>query len=319
MLERRIRMNASGRQDGFTLIELLVAASMALVVFGATLTLVIVSLHSEQASTARNSAQDEARLVIDLIARQLRNIASPISSPKLVERATPYDLVFQTVGTPAGSNAGGAQRVRYCIPNDTAQGTASDEVLLSQTQTWTTSTAPAIPWGTSSCPDTSPGGTSGQYRVVIPSLTNRYKQRTDRPAFTYDGGTAPSDLTQITSVQIDLFVNPTTVTVPAAEAELRSAVYLRNQVRAPVAGFTETPTGGGGVLLNGGTSYSPDGADLTYSWSCTSSGCPATATLAASSSGLVDWHPGAGTYTVTLTVTAPSGLSNSTTQSVTVS
>jgi prepilin-type N-terminal cleavage/methylation domain-containing protein len=310
-------MRASARQAGFTLIELLVAMTMALVIFGATTTLLIVLLHGEQASTARNSAQDQARLAIDLISRQLRNIASPISAPKLVERATSYDLVFQTVATPSGSNVGGAERVRYCLPNDTPTGAAADEVLIGQTQTWTTATAPAIPWGTA-CPDTSATGSSGQYKSVVSSLTNRYLGRADRPAFTYDNGSAPSDLTKITSVQIDLFVNPT-LSVPAAESELRSAVFLRNQVHAPVASFTETATGGGGVLLNGGTSYSPDGADLTYGWTCTTTGCPAASTLSGSTDGLVDWHPGAGTYTVQLTVTDPSGLTGTVTQTVTVS
>src|SRR5205085_2035675 len=103
-------MKLPRRQDGYTLVEVLLALSMATVIFGATLAIVVGSLHSEQASTQRNSAQDQGRLAIDLIARQLRNISSPISSPKLVERAGPYDLVFQTVDTPSGPNVGGAQR-----------------------------------------------------------------------------------------------------------------------------------------------------------------------------------------------------------------
>jgi prepilin-type N-terminal cleavage/methylation domain-containing protein len=311
-------MRTARGQQGFTLIETLVAVSMTAVVFGATMALVISSLHSEQASTQRNSAQDQARVAIDLIARQLRNISSPISSPKLVERAGPYDLVFQTVGAPSGSNLGGAERVRYCIPNDSAGGTPSSEVLISQVQTWSTSTPPAIPWNATSCPDTSPSDGSGQSRTVIPSLMNRYQQRTDRPAFAYDNGTAPSDLTKITSVQMDLFVNPPPG-VTAVEAELRSAVFLRNQVHAPEASFTETDMGSGSVLLNGGTSYSPDGSDLNYSWSCTTPGCPAASTLTDSTSGLVVWHPGAGSYTVVLTVSDTAGLSTSVTEAVTVS
>lgn len=304
-------MSTLKRQDGFTLIEVLVATTMSLVIFGATLSILVAFTNGATASTDRNDAQDRARLTIDLISRQLRNIASPISSPKLIERATPYDLIFQTVNTPSGSNTTGAERVRYCIPNDTSTGNASDEVLIEQTQTWTTSTPPSIPWGTN-CPDT----TSSQ-AVVIPYVTNRYLGRTDRPAFTYNDGSAPSDLTDITTVQMDIFVNPTP-TVTAAEAELRSAVYLRNELRAPLASFTDTPTGAGGVLLNGGPSYSPDGASLSYSWSCTSTVCPSSSTLSGSSSGLIDWVPGAGTYTVQLTVTDSTGLTDTTSQQVTV-
>ena len=125
---------------------------MSLVIFGATLSILVAFTNGATASTDRNDAQDRARLTIDLMSRQLRNIASPISSPKLIERATPYDLIFQTVNTPSGSNTTGAERVRYCIPNDTSTGNASDEVLVEQTQTWTTSTPPSIPWGTN-CPD----------------------------------------------------------------------------------------------------------------------------------------------------------------------
>ena len=45
-----------------------------------------------------------------------------------------------------------------------------------------------------------------------------------------------------------------------SEAELESSAFLRNQPRAPVSQFTYTATGSGGVLLNGGISYSPDGS-----------------------------------------------------------
>ena len=129
---------------------------------------------------------------------------------------------------------------------------------------------------------------------------------------------AVGDLPSVTSVQVDMFVNRMP-TQPSRESELRSSAFLRNQVHAPVASFTPTNTGGGTVLLNGATSYSPDGYDLSYKWSCTSSGCPAAATLAASTDGLVSWSPGAGTYSVQLTVTDPNGLSNtSPAQAVTV-
>jgi hypothetical protein len=177
----------------------------------------------------------------------------------------------------------GAERVRYCIPTDTATGNPNDEVLISQTQTWTTATPPAIPWSTT-CPDT-----SSSQAIVLPSVTNRY-QGTDRAAaFTYNDQTVPpTDLTTITTVQIDMFVNPTP-TVTNAETELRTGVYVRNQIRFPVANIAPTDTGGGGVLLNGGTSHSPDGESLSYSWSCTSAQCPSSSTLSNTKTG---WSTG---------------------------
>jgi prepilin-type N-terminal cleavage/methylation domain-containing protein len=315
-------------QDGFSLIELLVAMSMVVVIFGATLTVLEVITRQAQGNTQRNDAQNQARLGIDLIVRQLRNISSPIASPKLVERAAPYDLVFQTVGPgPVGANASGAQRVRYCIPQDTPAGSAGNEVLYSQTQTWTTAQPPTSPWSADPsvsipCPDTSATTLAQSVstgRVVVPSVTNRLRQ-TDRPAFSYNNSaTAPSDLSKIISVQLDLFVNPTTQ-IAGAETELRSAAYLRNQLRAPEASFTSTATGSGGVLLNGGTSYSPDGEDLSFSWACTApTPCPAASTLAGSATGLVSWQPGPGTYTVVLTTTDTTGLSSTATGQVTVS
>ena len=315
-------------EGGFTLIELLMAMILAAVVFGATLDVLINYTHEYTGSTQRMDSQNSARLGVDRIVRQLRNIASPVTSPKLLERATPYDIVFQTIAsagvnnTSCGSNTTCDERVRYCIPQDTNPGTSTDEEVVGETQTWTTASVPADPWSadptvTIPCPDTTlPTGVTKSV-AVAPSVTNRYQGRSDRPAFTFNNGTAPSNLGSVFTVQVDLFVNPTP-TVPAAEVEIRSGAFLRNQPRSPVATFTYTDTGNGGVLLNGGTSYSPDGEDLTYSWTCTTTSCPHNSTLTGSNQGLVDWSPGAGTYTVQLTVTDQTGLTNVLSQSVTV-
>src|SRR5947209_12211583 len=91
-------------EQGFTLVELLVAATLSLIVFGATLSILDTYNRQSSANTQRNNAADLARLGIDRIVRQLRNISSPVTAPKLLERATPYDLVFQTVGAQNGAN-----------------------------------------------------------------------------------------------------------------------------------------------------------------------------------------------------------------------
>jgi prepilin-type N-terminal cleavage/methylation domain-containing protein len=328
MKVRRRRMGRLRAERGFTLVEVLIAMTLATVVFGATLDVLINYTHLWTGETQRLDSQNSARLGVDRIVRQLQNIASPVTSPKLLERATPYDIVFQTIGetdpnnSTCGANKTCDERVRYCIPQDTSSGTASDEQVIGETQSWTTSTTPADPWSsdpsvTIPCPDSPlPSGVTKSV-VVAPYVTNRYKGRTDRPAFTFNGGTAPSDLSQVFTVQLDLFVNPTP-SVPSAESEVRSGAFLRNQPRAPVAAFTYTDTGSGGVLLNGGISYSPDGEDLTYNWTCTSSGCPDLSSLTEDNEGLVYWNPGAGTYTVQLTVTDSTGLTTTSTQQVTV-
>jgi prepilin-type N-terminal cleavage/methylation domain-containing protein len=325
-------MSAIRRQDGFTLVELLVAMVLALVVFSATLTILDSYLHQSAAANKRLDAQDQARLAVDRIVRDLRNVASPLTAPKLLERATPYDLVFQTIGSPGGGSTGnvsGVERVRYCIPQDTSAGSASQERLIAQTQTWTTSTPATDPWTsdptlTIPCPDLTFVPAAGQpvYTVVAQSVVNRYQQTASYPSFSFNNGldgnrVAATDLPQISTIQINLRVNPTP-SLSGATNQIQSSAYLRNKQHAPVAQFSYTATGRGGVLLNAGQSYSPDNEQLAYRWACTSSPCPSAGALSIASTGLVSWQPGAGIYTVALTVTDQTGIQTTTSQQVTV-
>ncbi|HEX7291608.1 MAG TPA: prepilin-type N-terminal cleavage/methylation domain-containing protein [Conexibacter sp.] len=322
-------MSALRRQDGFTLVELLVAMVASLIVFSATLTILDSYMRQSAAATKRLDAQDRARLAVDRIVRDLRNVSSPLTTPKLLERATPYDLVFQTIGTPSGANVSGIRRVRYCIPQDSSSGSASLERLIAQTQTWSTSTPSANPWTsdptqTIACPDSTFTPAAGQpvYTVLAESVMNRYQQTSGYPAFSFNNGldgnsVAAADLTQVSTIQVNLRVNPTP-SLSGATTQIQSSAYLRNKQHAPVAQFTYTATGRGGVILNAGQSYSPDNEQLSYAWACTSSPCPSAGTLAIASNGLVSWQPGAGTFTVALTVTDQTGVETTTTQQVTV-
>jgi prepilin-type N-terminal cleavage/methylation domain-containing protein len=322
-------MSAIRRQDGFTMIELLVAMALSLIVFSATLTVLDVYMRQSSAASKRFDAQDQARLAVDRIVRDLRNVASPLTTPKLLERATPSDVVFQTIGTPSGGNVSGIERVRYCIPQDSSAGSASQEELIAQTQTWTTSTAASDPWTsdpaqTIACPDLTFVPAAGQpvYTVVAQSIMNRYEQTPDYPAFSFNNGlddnsVAAADLPEVSTIQVNLRVNPTP-SLSGATTQIQSSAYLRNKQHAPVAQFTYTATGNGGVILNAGQSYSPDNEQLSYAWACTSSPCSSAAALSIASNGLVSWKPGAGTYTVALTVTDQSGVQTTTSQQVTV-
>jgi prepilin-type N-terminal cleavage/methylation domain-containing protein len=325
-------MSALRRDDGFTLVELLVAMAVSLVVFSATLTILDSFLHQSAAATKRLDAQDRARLAVDRIVRDLRNVSSPLTTPKLLERATPYDVVFQTIGTPSGGSTGnvsGVERVRYCIPQDSSTGSAGQEELIAQTQTWTTAAPAANPWTsdpsqTIPCPDLTFAPAAGQpvYTVAAEAVVNRYRQTSAYPAFSFDNGldannVAATDLPQISTVQVNLRVNPTP-SLSGATTQIQSSAYLRNKQHAPVAQFTYSTTGNGGVILNAGQSYSPDDEQLSYSWACTSTPCPSAGTLAIASNGLVSWQPGAGTYSVALTVTDQTGVQTTTTQQVTV-
>jgi prepilin-type N-terminal cleavage/methylation domain-containing protein len=322
-------MSALRRQDGFTLVELLVAMTISLIVFGATLTILESYLRQSSAAAKRLDAQDQARLAVDRIVRDLRNVSSPLTTPKLLERATPYDVVFQTIGTPSGANVSGIQRVRYCVPQDTSAGSASQETLIAQTQTWTTSSPADNPWTpdpsqTIACPDLTFAPAAGQpvHTVLAQSVMNRYQQTSGSPVFSFNNGldansVPAADLPVISTIQINLRVNPTP-SLSGATTQIQSAAYLRNKQHAPVAQFTYTATGNGGVILNAGPSYSPDNEQLSYAWACTSSPCPSAGALSIASNGLVSWKPGAGTYTVALTVTDQTGVQTTTTQQVTV-
>jgi prepilin-type N-terminal cleavage/methylation domain-containing protein len=303
-------------ERGFTMIELLVAVTLSLVVFGLVGTTLVAYQNDAQRSTRQNDSQDRARLAIDRIVSELRDAASSRAIPSLVEAAGPYDLVFQTIGSPpagGSQNPTGLIRMRYCIPPDPAPGTAAREALFMQTQSWSGSSAPANPWagGATACPSSGPPptGSSISTTKLAAGVMNRFEGR-DRPAFSYDS----ADLSQITTIGFDLFIDVDPDQAPD-ETELRSAAFLRNQNQAPVASFTATATGGGHVLLNGGGSSDPDNQQLTYEWFRMVGATP----TPIGATGLLDWAPGAGSYEVRLTVTDSGGLATSVTETVEVS
>jgi hypothetical protein len=196
--------------------------------------------------------------------------------------------------------------VRYCIPQDTTPGTAGDEVLYAQTQTWNVSgTDPGNSFSTTACPDLTVGNTTTT--ILANSVMNRY-QGAARGAFSFNYAAGASNL--IDTVGIDLFVNPTP-RLQDAQTELQSAAFLRNQEQDPVANFTYSGLSTGSVLLNAGGSYSPTGETLSYSWSCSPTPCSSTGAV-------FSWSPGHGVYTVTLTVTDQGGLSTQYPAQVTV-
>jgi prepilin-type N-terminal cleavage/methylation domain-containing protein len=305
------------RDDGFTLTELLIAMAIGIVVFGTAGTTLVAYQNDAARSTRAIDSQEGARVAVDRIVHELRNVASSRTNPTLVEVAGPYNLVFQTIAPPPGGSANpvGVSRVRYCIPPNPAPGTPAQAALFAQRETWTTSTVPPNPWtSTSACPaqpgSVPPGATVSTTKLTT-SVTNRYAGA-DRAAFTYDNGSLPA----ITTIGVNLFVDVSPTQAPA-ETELSSAAFLRNQNQAPVAAFTNTATGAGHVLLNGGGSSDPDNQPLTFKWSQVTGGVDVTI----GSTGLLDWVPstGPGQYTIKLQVTDSGGLIGTEVHTVTVS
>jgi prepilin-type N-terminal cleavage/methylation domain-containing protein len=270
------------REDGFTLVELLIAVSMMLVVMGAAFSALQSFEQTSSRNTKQNDAQDQARNAIDLIVKRLRNDASPTpGSPQAIDRATPTDLIFQTVdpaNPPAGSqNSHNIMRVRYCL--DTS--TPANERLYMQTQRWTQAVAPGPP-AAPICPETS--GAWQTRRVIAEHLTNGFPA-TPRPMWTFDcpagysavdcsAGTDQQMLAQVRRMAVTLFVD-TDPTTPPAESRLTSAVFFRNQNAAPTAS-TSTPTvAAGHVYANAGASSDPDADRLYYRWCWYGANAPA--------------------------------------------
>lgn len=250
-------MRLRSDQRGFSLVELLTASALMIVVISATLFTYEQFVRNSDANTRQNDSQDAVRNATDRLARDLRNLASPTPwQPNAIEKATAYDIVFQNVnpvGPPSGQNSTNVRRVRYCLSN----ANPANEELWVQSQTWTSSTPPAMP-GTGSCPD--PSWPSANNQQLANHLTNR-NAGLDRPLFLFNSTT----LSAITSIRTQAYVDVDPTRNPP-EVSLQSGVFLRNQNQAPIASFTATPGGSHKVLLNGSASYDPEGQDLVYDW-----------------------------------------------------
>jgi len=239
------RLGQRSSEEGFTLVEVLIAAVLMIIVLGATLT----ALTSFQKNTAtnqrQNDGQDQARSTLDLIARDLRNLASPIlERPEAIDRNLPLDLIVQSEGRGTGGslNARNTMRVRFCL--------GPDRKLYRMTQTWTTAAIPNAPAATV-CPGT--GWTTST--VVAENVVNG-----TRPIFTYNA----VGLQDITEVSATLFVDVNPGTTPA-ETQLETSVYLRNQNRAPTALFSVEVVNTS-ILLNASESTDPEEKAMIYSW-----------------------------------------------------
>jgi type II secretory pathway component PulJ len=257
-------VSARLRDDrGFTIVELLIAMVATTIIFGVTLTVLIALATGAQRTVEHNDAQDTARVFMDRLARQLRNLASPSiftedyqAQPYAVDAAGPFDMVFRVVDEkrPAGSlNQANVKRVRYCVDaTDPERGT-----LYQQEQTWTNRASndpPAIP-AISACP----GAGWTTTALVTGNVSNRAGGQ-NRPLFVYNS----TDLQRISQIHVDLYVDPTPGRDPV-ETRLGSGVTLRNQNRVPVARL-DIAFAPSKLVLNGSASEDPEGMPLTYQW-----------------------------------------------------
>jgi type II secretory pathway component PulJ len=235
-------------EQGMTLVEVLMASVLMLIVLGATLTTFNNFERNVKTNEQQNEAQEQARRGMDLMSRDLRNLASPTPYlPLAVDRHEGLDVIFQSEGKekPPGSlNAQNTTRVRYCLD-------AVEDRLYRQTQTWMSALPPGVPSATG-CPG--PGWTK-----TIPVADEIVNEA--RPLFSYNA----ADRSAITEVSARLFVDVDPERSPA-EVTLQSSVFLRNQNRAPTASFSWAAMPGGNVFLNASESTDPEEKALGFEW-----------------------------------------------------
>lgn len=247
-----------GERGFVSLAEMLWVSLLLILVLGVALAPFDAWHNTDRKTRSQADSQDNARETVDSVAHELRNIAG---QTQLIERATSYDLVFQTVDPgpkPSGSqNSRNIMRVRYCLDSsDPAHAR-----LWEQTLKWTTAALPSSMPSSTSCPDGTWAGANSS--VISDTITNR-NGGLDRPLFAFfpTGASLPT----ITSVRVDLYTDRDT-TDSVKEARLTSGVLLRNQSGAPTATATSTATGvSKQVKLDAGASTDPENLPLSYMW-----------------------------------------------------
>jgi prepilin-type N-terminal cleavage/methylation domain-containing protein len=304
-------MSRMREQDGFTLPEVLTAITLFLFILGATLSAFDGFVARSATNTKVNEAADQARTSMERMARQMRNLASPTNANvKSIDRAEPYDLVFQTVD-PA------KRRVRYCLNSDNP----AKSTLWVQTQAFPLSGIdPGLPTATA-CP----GAGWADQRVAAENVVNRYNGA-GRSVFYFNGLEADGDTSKVTGIRPELFIDMNPAKAPA-EISIATGDFLRNQNQKPVIpdiSVVRSPLGSQRIILNGSEAFDPEGRTLEYLW-YKGSGSPANLPTCADSAtqsgggytcigkGLTTEYvfPAAetGAKTITLKVVDPGGLS----------
>ena len=284
-------------ERGFSLPEVMITMVLMLIVLGATLAMLSTFERTKRTNEDLNDAQIAARNTSNLLARSLRNMASPTEADrKPIDLAAPFDLVFISVDPsgPAagnGANTGNHRRERYCYDG------VNDRIVY-QRHTWNTAapTPLAVTTLTTACPSTSAtwqqfGAGGPRFRVMAEDVVNDRGGAPPRELFEYgliqpvDDPTTPtvdeSDLSAcaprpvpepclqyVSSVRSRVFTDVNSLAKRPTESTLESGVIIRNQNGEPVA--DGEVTGDGTLfLLNATLSFDPEGELLTYRWTIT--------------------------------------------------
>jgi prepilin-type N-terminal cleavage/methylation domain-containing protein len=250
-------------QNGFTLIELLLVMVLSLMVLGGTLATFNTFERGERRNQLVNEQIERTRDGLDLLARELRNLARPGATVSgfgvqpSIWRAEPFDFVFQT-------SAPQRTWVRYCLAQSGTYGptraTRDSGVIFASESPGATLSGSM----TGGCPGTG----WATRRIVASSVANDVGGR-GYPIFSFTCriGTdcATNNRLQVKGVRADVFVDLDPA-APPKEERLSTGVFLRNQNEPPTAEFSMRPNGPGSVTLNASSSEDPEGRTLQFFW-----------------------------------------------------
>lgn len=216
------------------LVELLAVIAISGVVLGATLTTFNQFERGSAVNQRQTEAQEQVRVGLAGVARELRNLASPTNErPNAIVHAGASDLVFQSVSSTV------TRRIRYCL--DAAGRRLWRQVQVEPFTLPSATVCPDIAWGTR--------------RTAVGNVVNGA-----RPLFAYNVED-PMGITEIsTTIWVD--VNPGATPV---ETSLQTSIFLRNQNRRPVA-VSSAALNGSSLVLNGSASSDPEGRSLRFYW-----------------------------------------------------
>jgi prepilin-type N-terminal cleavage/methylation domain-containing protein len=222
------------QQSGWTLIEMLVAMTLMLVVLSATLTTLDSGGQTRSTNERRNDAVEQARVSIDKIVRQLRNLASP--SPA-IDRATATDFSFRTFDPTK-------RLVRYCLQTDNLGNLTTTATNL--IQMISTTDTPGDYNHCTLSPTVTPNWNSR--RVVAQNLVNHRTgtASTNADVFSYNGSSA--NTATISNVRINLVID------------------INSLAAAPTASFTVANPSVRRFILNAANSFDPENRNLQYTW-----------------------------------------------------
>jgi prepilin-type N-terminal cleavage/methylation domain-containing protein len=256
-------------ERGFTLVEMLIAMVLMLVVLGATLNSWDGFVTRQAKATRLQEQQDAARVAMDRMISQLRNLANPVvASQTTIDTAEDFKLIFQTTDPQK-------QWVMYCVNPTTRTLYYQISAIIANNPPVTTAMR-----DNGNCPSASQSspGAGQNYWATTLRISGAVTNGASRPAFSYttvDSSTgAASTLAtpvsaankpKVNAVSADLWIDNNTAQ-PPPETELRSGVYLRNQNQAPTARFGVQQLTGKKYTFTASGSSDPEQRTLQYNW-----------------------------------------------------